>query len=101
MTAYSVQQIKFEFLSYLKEFGSAKGWQIGVCDDPQAVLFDSLAVDCSADIWLWKPALNASAAGKVVEYFQQRFGIAEAACNRASEAANCVFLYRKGDWREA
>ncbi|WP_110947575.1 hypothetical protein [Pseudomonas bohemica] len=97
MTVYSVQQIKFEFLSYIKEFGGAEGWLIGVCDDPEQTLFDSGMVDAQADIWLWKPALNAGAAGKVLDYFQQRFQIPGASAPPGMEEANCVFLYRKGE----
>lgn len=97
MTVYSVQQIKFEFLSYIKEFGGAEGWLIGVCNDPEQALFSSGIVDPQADIWLWKPALNSGAAGKVLEYFQQRFQIPGASVPATLEDAHCVFLYRKGE----
>ncbi|WP_313054659.1 hypothetical protein [Pseudomonas lopnurensis] len=95
---YSVQQIKFEFLSYIREFNSSgDGWFVGVCGDAEQALFDSRSVDRDKDIWLWKPALSAKAAGTVLDYFTQRFNVALATCHEPGTQANCVFLYRKGE----
>ncbi|ROO24192.1 hypothetical protein SAOR_15385 [Salinisphaera orenii MK-B5] len=99
--AFSVQQIKFEFLSYMKEFeGNDGAWFVGVCADPEAALFASQMVDRQRDIWLWKPALTPRAALAVRDYFQQKFEIPDARCSAPSAAACCVFLYRAGNERE-
>ena len=92
---FSPQQIKFEFLSYIKEFDlDPSAWRIGVADDARAALFSHNAVDEVRDIWLWKPALSAAAARIVFAFFTQRFGIPPAA-QAPSATANCLFLFRK------
>ena len=63
MTAYSVQQIKFEFISYVKEFGADfSAWSVGVAEDAPAALFREHGIDETRDIWLWKPAVSPAAA---------------------------------------
>lgn len=100
--AFSVQQIKFEFLSYIKEFeGNDGGWFVGVCTDPETTLFASETVDRQRDIWLWKPTLTPRAALAVRDYFQQKFEIPDARCSMPSADACCVFLYRNGEATEA
>ncbi|MFC3609697.1 hypothetical protein [Stutzerimonas tarimensis] len=95
--AYSVQQIKFEFLSYIKELEAARPqWFVGVCGDAEQALFASRAVDRDQDIWLWKPTLSARAAESVHVFFQERFGLATAPCSQPGPDASCVFLYCAG-----
>lgn len=73
---FSPQQVKFEFLSYIKEFGGDRSeWRVGACADPDAALFEDNAVDRKADIWLWKPTLSAAAAGIVLRYMTGQLGI--------------------------
>lgn len=99
---YSVQQIKFEFLSYIKEFNGNDGqWFVGVCELPDEALFVSEAVNRQKDIWLWKPAVSARAAICAHDYFHHNFGIMTAACSRSGAKSSCVFLYRKGIGGEA
>ena len=91
MTAYSVQQIKFEFISYVKEFGADfSDWSVGVCDDAPAALFGEHGLDETRDIWLWKPAVSAVAAAMVRDWI----------CGRQGAAAlpgegRHVFLFRR------
>jgi hypothetical protein len=92
---FSPQQIKFEFLSYLKEFGARpEEWRIGVADDAERALFADNEVDRAHDIWLWKPALSAAAARIVLSYFAERHGIAPARY-QAGAAARHVFLFKR------
>ena len=92
---YSVQQIKFECLAYIKEFGAKpRDWMALSCTVPER-LFTRGCVDEQRDIWLWKPALSPVAASAVVQFLLTRMGI------KASEAddppGRFVFIYRKAD----
>lgn len=98
---YSIQQIKFELLSYLKEFGTdGADWtiQLTTGTDDQAVL-------CLRDgeagsmIWICKPTLSERAATLIKEHMVSRFGM-----NSPSEGTvpvpagaerNWVLMYRK------
>ena len=92
---FSAQQIKFEFLTYIKEFDiNPRAWRIGVAEDARQALFVENGVHEVDDIWLWKPALSAAAAQLVYSYFVQRFGVAPAAHAPTSKASN-VFIFRK------
>ncbi|MBC7208888.1 MAG: hypothetical protein H5U27_20620 [Methyloversatilis sp.] len=93
--SYSVQQIKFECLTYIKEFGARMDeWSIGMADDPEHALFGLCGVDPERDIWLWKPALSVNAARTVVDFMTGRYRLHPA---RASSApgGRCVFMYRR------
>jgi len=90
---YSVQQIKFEFLSYIKEFGgSTNEWRVGTGTDPEVELFEAHSIDRKQDIWLWKPMLSPAAAIIVLRYFVDKFGISKA---EYSAAGSVVYLFRK------
>lgn len=91
---YSVQQIKFEFISYVKEFGGDfREWSIGVADDAPKALFEINKVDPARDIWLWKPAVSASAAAMVHAWMTGRQQAHAVAGDVASGAS--VFMFRK------
>lgn len=92
---FSAQQIKFEFLSYMKEFGTdPAAWRVGVAEDARQALFLDNGVDEVADMWLWKPTLSAAAALLVFNYFKERFGI-DPAVHTATSEARSVFLFRR------
>jgi hypothetical protein len=94
-TTFSVQQIKFEFLCYLKEFGAdVDRWFIGTCEDPNLALFQAEVVDREVDIWLWKPALTAKAAANVRDYFIEKFHLKISNASVSSDHSKFVFLYR-------
>lgn len=94
-TVFSPQQIKFEFLSYIKEFDlDPAAWRIGVAQDARTALFVDNGVDEARDIWLWKPALSGAAARIVLTFFTDRFGV-PAATHVPGRETNCVFLFRK------
>lgn len=96
MTAtYSVQQIKFEFLSYIKEFGgNGSEWTIGLLNEDehqQLALSDSPK---NADlIWICKPALSPNAARIVSDYFISRFGTKQATDSVAGPDKNWVHMF--------
>ena len=92
---YSVQQIKFDCLAYIKEFGAEPAeWNAGACRDPKLWL-NGDAVDAERDIWLWKPAVSPVAARTVLRFLAERMGVRMTAADEPDGA--CVFLYRKRD----
>jgi hypothetical protein len=90
---YSVQQIKFELISYVKEFGGDfTQWSVGKATDAPKALFEIHDVDPVEDIWLWKPALTAVAAGLVVDWMTQRQNVAPV---DGDDMGACVFMFKK------
>lgn len=90
----SVQQIKYELLLYIKEFGGrAADWRIGVAEDAPHALFGENGVDAASDVWCWKPALTPAAAQTVYRYMTEQFHVPPAGW---SERGCCVFLFAKG-----
>ena len=91
--SYSVQQIKFELISYVKEFGGDfTQWFVGSAEDASKALFQNHEVDPVRDVWLWKPALTPAAAALVVGWMTDR-----QKANRAPGDADgsCVFIFKK------
>lgn len=90
--AESVQQIKFAFASYVKEFGADfREWSVGTAEDACRALFEENAVNEASDPWLWKPALTPAAAG-MIQTFLERHGAAPA---RTPCPGPEVFLFRR------
>lgn len=90
---FSPQQVKFEFLSYIKEFGGRPAdWCVGCADDPAHALFAHNAVDAERDIWLWKPTLSPAAARIVFRYLTEQLHVPAA----EEQAGRCIFLFRRG-----
>ncbi|MEG6507676.1 hypothetical protein V6C03_01680 [Methyloligella sp. 2.7D] len=92
-SVFSPQQIKFEFLSYIKEFGALpEEWRVGCAADAQEAMFGRNGVDRERDIWLWKPALSAKAAAIVYRYLTEQMHVpsAEDECQGSQ-----IFLYRR------
>ncbi len=93
--AYSVQQIKFELISYVKEFGGDfTDWHVGVALDAPKTLFQRHKVDPVHDAWLWKPALTGAAARLVVNWMTDRQNAQSAA---GDAEGDCVFMFKKAD----
>ena len=91
--AYSVQQIKFELISYVKEFGGDfSEWCVGRAVDAPEVLFVVNEVDPVQDVWIWKPALTSAAAELVVRWMTDRQNAKPAA---GEPEGHCVFIYKK------
>lgn len=67
---YSVQQIKYEILLYMKEFGGRFAeWQVDTCDDPEQALERERASGADVAYWIFKPAVSPRAATTVTDYF--------------------------------
>ncbi|GLK66911.1 hypothetical protein [Hansschlegelia plantiphila] len=90
---YSVQQIKFEFLMYIKEFGGERSdWRVGVATDAPQALFNEQSVDEVSDIWLWKPALSPAAANTVLKYMTEQFRVPAA---EGQGGGSSIYLYKR------
>ncbi len=90
---FSPQQIKFEFLSYIKEFGGRPDeWRVGCAADAQQAMFELEGVDRERDIWLWKPALSPAAARIVFRYLTEQLRVQTSECS--VQGAN-IFLFKK------
>lgn len=93
---YSVQQIKYEFLYYIKGLGGEfKDWYIGVSDDPEAALFERHAVDRLVDPWIYKPALTGKATFTLLRYFRDVLHTDGDGIEQSAEAATFAFAFRK------
>lgn len=94
---FSVQQIKYEFLAYIKGLGGRfEDWYVGVTDDPEQALFAIHGIEREADPWIYKPALTAKASTTVLKYFREILKTDGADPARVPEEATFVFLFRKG-----
>lgn len=95
--SYSVQQIKFELISYVKEFGGDfTQWSVGTAEDAPKALFQMHEVDPVQDVWLWKPASTPAAAALVVGWMTDR---QKANFAPGDADGSSVFLFRKAPAR--
>lgn len=89
----SLQRVKFELLSYLKEFGGKpEEWRVGCARDADADLFAANGVHASNDIWIWKQMLTPRAAALAQAYMHRhlRVPLADSATD-----GGIVFMFRK------
>ena len=97
---YSVQQIKFELLSYLKEFGThGPDWTIAVVAGPDDGLIKDITLNQNEDeIWICKPTLSAKAASIIAQHMVSRFDLNLLKSSSGSEdqstEKNWVMMYR-------
>lgn len=95
---FSVQQIKYEFLAYIKEFGGDfEDYYVGIAADPQKALFEEHGLDKDKDPWLYKQALTFYAARTVQNYFLDRLGTDGEPVRRGDEDMDCVYVYKKSE----
>jgi hypothetical protein len=91
---YSVQQIKFEVLGYIKEFGANFGdWYIGISDRPHQALKDRHGVDEVRDIWLCKQAVSLRACQTIQRYFTSQLKVDGDQAGQGSS----IYLFRKSE----
>ena len=92
----SVQQIKFEIMAHIREFGANfSDWYVGIADNPKETLFEKHKIDPEQDIWMYKQALSFAACKTVQRYFLDTLKTdGEPACE-ATESTDCVYLYKK------
>jgi len=92
----SVQQIKYELLAYIKEFGGDfSQWYVSVASDPKATLTSIHRVDTDAGLWIYKQALTARAACTAQAYFVDLLGTDGKRSDAPTEDCDCVYAYRK------
>ena len=92
----SVQQIKFEIMAHIKEFGSNfDDWYVGVADNPKEALFKKHKLDPDRDIWMYKQALSLAACKTVQRYFLDTLNTDGEPPANGTEDTDCVYLYKK------
>jgi len=93
---FSVQQIKYEFLYYIKGLGGGfEDWYVGVSADPETALFETHLVDRDADPWIYKPALTGKATFTVLRYFRDVLHTDADPTPEFKEGATYAFAFRK------
>lgn len=93
---YSVQQIKFEILGYIKEFGADfTQWYIGIAARPRAAMKERHGVDEAEDIWFCKQAVSFRACQTIHAYFTGTLKVDGAVLYDPAEEGNCIYLFRK------
>jgi hypothetical protein len=93
---FSVQQIKYELLGYIKEFDQRfENWFVGIAEDPKKTLAETHGLDLDADLWIYKQALSFSAARAVQRYFLERLNTDGIAITEGDENLDCVYAYQK------
>lgn len=94
---YSIQQIKFEFVSYIREFGSdGADWAAGLTDGASAADISRRAeIDLDRLIWICKPALSARAAFLVHEHMVARHQLRAVPNFTTASDLNWVFICRE------
>jgi hypothetical protein len=82
---YSVQQLLFDSMSYIKEFGrSGADWHVAVTSA------DLCGRELGYEVWLHRPALSQRAAETVAACLRSRFGVQP--LPNAPELGRFVFL---------
>lgn len=93
---FSVQQVKYEILAYIKEFGGDfSDYYVGIAADPQKALFETHGVDKDKDPWLYKQTLTFAAARTVQRYFLDRLRADGEAVVQGDADTDCVYVYKK------
>jgi hypothetical protein len=94
----SVQQIKFEMFSYIKEFDCRfQAWYVGIARDPKSHMQLAHGVDLEKDIWLYKQALSFAACRTVQRYFTGNLKTDGILVSSGNEDTDCVYLYKKSE----
>jgi len=93
---YSVQQIKFDVYSYIKEFDSEfDDWYIGISNDPKTKMLAEHNVDEAEDIWLYRQALSLRACQTIQRHFVEGLGVSGEPVVEGRQGGNCIYLYKK------
>lgn len=95
---YSVQEIKFEFLAFIKKHGGDfSDWYIGIAADPKDKLKAHHKVDQDKDAWTYKQALTFQACRTVQRFFQDKLNMDGEPLLRGDEDTDCVYLFKKNE----
>ncbi len=93
---HSVQQMKFELLATIKEFGgNFQEWYVGIAAEPLATMTQHHGVDREQDIWIYKQALTFHACRTVQTYFLEKLSTDGTRVSRGQEDMDCVYMFKK------
>ncbi|WP_018699769.1 hypothetical protein [Amorphus coralli] len=94
--AFSVQQIKFDLLSAIKEFGGdGSDWRIGLSDRPPAEALTSEGLEPDNYVFIGKPAATPRAAEIVLEFMTGRCRVMGQPAPVPPASHNWVYMYRE------
>jgi hypothetical protein len=95
---YSVQQIKFEVLAYIKECGTDfSAWYIGIASHPRKAMREEHGVDEELDVWFCKQAMSFRACDTIRSYFVGTLGVDGERESRRTDIGNCIYLFKKSE----
>ena len=93
---YSVQQIKYEILAYIKEFGGDfSDYYVGISPAPKKALFTTHKLARKKDPWLYKQALSVQAAKTIQDYFLGRLKADGEPAPDSDDNTDSVYVYKK------
>ncbi len=91
---YSVQQLIFDCMSYLKAFEAADAaWYAAATEKANREV--EILKSTGFDVWLHRPAMNVKAADNVVARLQRRYRVQGLECAIAGRPGAYVFLGRR------
>lgn len=94
--SFSVQQIKFEFFAYIKEFDvEFSNWTICASSNPKEDLTALHHAHLEQDYWIFKPAVSEIAARNIVKYFTQTLTCQPGIESTSTVQKSHVYLFRK------
>ncbi len=93
---YSVQQIKFEILGYIKVFGSDfSQWYIGIASRPKEVMWNRHGVDEIQDVWLCRQAVSYRACETIRSFFIDKLKVDGTPAAEEPSEGNWIYVFRK------
>lgn len=94
---FSVQQIKYEFLLYMKGLGGRfEDWYVGAAGNPEETLRMEHRAREGDVPWMYKPAVSSKATRTILKYFREVLHTDGGDADTLGEGATYAFLFRKG-----
>ena len=90
--------IEAELLAYIRSVGGTESdWFVAVAESARECLFEKHGVVREDDRWIYRKALNAEAAKRVVDYFRNELGTDGVDCGENGIERLYVCVYRKSE----
>lgn len=90
---YSIQQIKFEFISAIREIDDDAGrWTAAIVDHPPEASLRQMGFDPTEFVYVAKPAVSPRAAALVLDFIADKMGVNR---TRANETGHWVMMFRR------
>jgi hypothetical protein len=90
---YSIQQIKFEFISAIREIDDDAGrWNAAIVDQPPEASLRQMGFDPSEFVYVAKPAVSPRAAALVLDFMADRMGVRR---SLVSDTGHWAMMFRR------